>query len=165
MADKRDYYEVLGLDKSADEAAIKKAYRTLAKKYHPDMNPGDAEAEKNFKEVNEAYAVLSDAEKNREDCAMSLHELEMTQDTEARLDAQNAAIKELTGWNSELSERLNNARSRDAEILQNLRDAVTNQIKTDNRVTEIERYYVTYVARKKVEDDGNQIQEKPVSDE
>ena len=63
MADKRDYYEVLGLDKSADEAAIKKAYRTLAKKYHPDMNPGDAEAEKNFKEVNEAYAVLSDPEK------------------------------------------------------------------------------------------------------
>ncbi len=63
MADKRDYYEVLGLDKSADEAAIKKAYRGLAKKYHPDMNPGDAEAEKNFKEVNEAYAVLSDPEK------------------------------------------------------------------------------------------------------
>ena len=63
MADKRDYYEVLGLDKSADEAAIKKAYRQLAKKYHPDMNPGDAEAEKNFKEVNEAYAVLSDADK------------------------------------------------------------------------------------------------------
>ncbi len=63
MADKRDYYEVLGLDKSADESAIKKAYRQLAKKYHPDMNPGDAEAEKKFKEVNEAYAVLSDAEK------------------------------------------------------------------------------------------------------
>ncbi|MBQ8249827.1 MAG: molecular chaperone DnaJ [Clostridia bacterium] len=63
MADKRDYYEVLGLDKSADEATIKKAYRQLAKKYHPDMNPGDAEAEKNFKEVNEAYAVLSDPEK------------------------------------------------------------------------------------------------------
>lgn len=82
-----------------------------------------------------------------------------------RLNAQNAAIKELTGWNSELSERLNNARNRDAEILQNLRDAVTNQIKTDKRVTEIERYYVTYVARKKVEDDGDQIQEKPVSDE
>ncbi len=63
MADKRDYYEVLGVDKSADEASIKKAYRTLAKKYHPDMNPGDAEAERNFKEVNEAYAVLSDADK------------------------------------------------------------------------------------------------------
>lgn len=63
MADKRDYYEVLGLDKSADEGAIKKAYRNLAKKYHPDMNPGDAEAEKNFKEVNEAYAILSDPEK------------------------------------------------------------------------------------------------------
>jgi len=60
---KRDYYEALGIDKSADEAAIKKAYRTLAKKYHPDINPGDAEAEKKFKEVNEAYAVLSDPEK------------------------------------------------------------------------------------------------------
>ena len=63
MADKRDYYEVLGLDKSADDSAIKKAYRSLAKKYHPDMNPGDAEAEAKFKEVNEAYAVLSDSEK------------------------------------------------------------------------------------------------------
>ena len=60
---KRDYYEVLGVDRSADESAIKKAYRILAKKYHPDMNPGDAEAEKNFKEVNEAYAVLSDPDK------------------------------------------------------------------------------------------------------
>ncbi len=65
MAEKRDYYEVLGLSKGADDAAIKKAYRNLAKKYHPDMNPGDAEAEKNFKEVNEAYAVLSDAEKKQ----------------------------------------------------------------------------------------------------
>ena len=64
MADeKRDYYEVLGIDKSADDAAIKKAYRSQAKKYHPDLHPGDAEAEKNFKEVNEAYAVLSDSEK------------------------------------------------------------------------------------------------------
>lgn len=63
MAEKRDYYEVLGLNKGADEAAIKKAYRTLAKKYHPDMNPGDQEAEVKFKEVNEAYAVLSDAQK------------------------------------------------------------------------------------------------------
>lgn len=63
MADKRDYYEVLGVNKGAGEAEIKKAYRSLAKKYHPDMNPGDAEAEAKFKEVNEAYAVLSDAEK------------------------------------------------------------------------------------------------------
>lgn len=60
---KRDYYEVLGVDKNADEAALKKAYRTLAKKYHPDSNPGDQEAEKKFKEASEAYAVLSDPEK------------------------------------------------------------------------------------------------------
>ena len=59
----RDYYEVLGLDKTADADAIKRAYRQLAKKYHPDLNPGDAEAEKSFKEVNEAYSVLSDADK------------------------------------------------------------------------------------------------------
>ena len=63
---KRDYYEVLGVEKSADDAAIKKAYRQLAKKYHPDMNPGDAEAEKKFKEASEAYAVLSDPDKRRQ---------------------------------------------------------------------------------------------------
>lgn len=63
---KRDYYEVLGIGKDADDGAIKKAYRVLAKKYHPDMNPGDAEAEKKFKEASEAYAVLSDPEKRRQ---------------------------------------------------------------------------------------------------
>ena len=62
---KRDYYEVLGLQKSASADEIKKAYRTLAKKYHPDMNPGDKEAEAKFKEVNEAYDVLSDEDKRR----------------------------------------------------------------------------------------------------
>ena len=60
---KRDYYEVLGLQKSASADEIKRAYRQLAKKYHPDMNPGDAEAEQKFKEVNEAYAILSDTDK------------------------------------------------------------------------------------------------------
>ncbi len=63
---KRDYYEVLGVDKNADDAAIKKAYRQLAKKYHPDMNPGDKDAEVKFKEASEAYAVLSDPDKRRQ---------------------------------------------------------------------------------------------------
>nr|WP_288556243.1 molecular chaperone DnaJ [uncultured Mediterraneibacter sp.] len=63
---KRDYYEVLGVSRDVDDATLKKAYRKLAKKYHPDMNPGDAEAEKKFKEASEAYAVLSDAEKRRQ---------------------------------------------------------------------------------------------------
>ena len=63
---KRDYYEVLGVEKNADDSAIKSAYRKLAKKYHPDMNPGDKNAEAKFKEASEAYAVLSDPDKRRQ---------------------------------------------------------------------------------------------------
>ena len=59
MTKAKDYYEVLGVDKNADDETIKKAYRKLAKKYHPDTNAGNAEAEKKFKEISEAYAVLS----------------------------------------------------------------------------------------------------------
>lgn len=68
MADekKRDYYEVLGVSKTASEDEIKKAYRDLAKKYHPDLHPGDKEAEAKFKEASEAYSVLSDADKRRQ---------------------------------------------------------------------------------------------------
>ena len=63
---KRDYYEVLGVTKDADDATLKKAYRTLAKKYHPDANPGDQAAADKFKEASEAYSVLSDPEKRRQ---------------------------------------------------------------------------------------------------
>ena len=65
MAAKRDYYKVLGVDRNADDAALKKAYRKLAKKYHPDSNKDNPNAEEKFKEASEAYAVLSDKEKRK----------------------------------------------------------------------------------------------------
>lgn len=65
MADKRDYYEVLGVSKSATDEELKRAYRSLAKKYHPDLHPDDKQAEEKFKEVNEAYEVLSDKDKRQ----------------------------------------------------------------------------------------------------
>ena len=84
---KRDYYEVLGVDKNADDAALKKAYRALAKKYHPDMNPGDAEAEKKFKEASEAYAVLSDAENGANMTSLDTRHLKMAVEEPADLAA------------------------------------------------------------------------------
>jgi len=66
LADKRDYYEILGVGKSATDAELKKAYRTLAKQYHPDVNQNNKEAEAKFKELSEAYGILSDADKRRQ---------------------------------------------------------------------------------------------------
>src|SRR5512144_2327415 len=63
---KRDYYDVLGISKSASESDIKKAFRKLARKYHPDVNPGNKSSEQMFKEINEAYEVLSDAKKRQQ---------------------------------------------------------------------------------------------------
>ena len=62
---KADYYEMLGVARDADEATLKKAFRKLAMQYHPDRNPGDAEAEQRFKEINEAYEVLKDPKKRQ----------------------------------------------------------------------------------------------------
>ena len=65
MSGKRDYYEVLGLDRKATDDEIKKSFRSMARKFHPDKNPDDPGAEKNFKEVQEAYAILSNPEERR----------------------------------------------------------------------------------------------------
>ena len=90
---KRDYYEVLGVSKDADEAAIKKAYRALAKKYHPDMNPGDKEAEKKFKEASEAYAVLSDAENGVSMTSSAMRHLKAAPAVQADSAALTSAVR------------------------------------------------------------------------
>ena len=92
MAGKRDYYEVLGIDRNADDASIKKAYRKMAKKYHPDMNKDNPAAEEKFKEVTEAYNVLSDKEKKK--LQRLYHILELIKDLNGK-DTKEHAILEL----------------------------------------------------------------------
>ena len=75
MEERKDYYKILGIDKNADENTIKKAYRKLAKKYHPDTNAGNAQAAEKFKQITEAYSVLSDPEKKKMYPVRSLHRL------------------------------------------------------------------------------------------
>ena len=104
MDAKRDYYEVLGIDKNADRAAVKKAYRKLAKKYHPDTNKGNPQAEQKFKEVTEAYAVLSDPKKRNYMIGLAMRHLmspadreDMMTDTGRDLSRSGAARMVLTG--------------------------------------------------------------------
>ena len=86
MAEKRDYYEVLGVAKDADDAAIKKAYREIAKKYHPDINPS-AEAAEIFKEASEAYSVLSDKESVHSMISLVMQHLKEEQEEPADMAA------------------------------------------------------------------------------
>ena len=98
MSIKKDYYEVLGINKNADDKAIKKAYRKLAKKYHPDINPGDANAEAKFKEVTEAYEILSNPEKeNFMISSVMLLLMEQEERSQVRM-AMPAVLKALTAF-------------------------------------------------------------------
>ena len=98
MAEKRDYYEVLGVNKSAEQQTIKKAYRKLAKKYHPDTNAGDAHAEEMFKDVTEAYNVLSDDKKRKLYDEFGFAGLQEGFSAEAAREAKNAGYGGFGGF-------------------------------------------------------------------
>ena len=111
MGAKRDYYEVLGISRSADKDAIKKAYRKMAKKYHPDSNAGNPDAEEKFKEVTEAYNVLSDPEKKKlydqfghaaltalDSVALAVLEIVIAVLTEVRMAAIRNFISKVVTW-------------------------------------------------------------------
>ena len=98
MAAKRDYYETLGVNKSADVSTIKKAYRKLAKKYHPDTNAGDPHAEEMFKDVTEAYNVLSDDKKRKLYDEFGFAGLQEGFSAEAAREAQNAGFGGFGGF-------------------------------------------------------------------
>lgn len=95
MADERDYYEVLGLKKGASDDEIKKAFKKMARQYHPDLHPDDKECEEKFKEINKAYEILSDPEKDRNTISSVMPELILIMEAEALQADSTAADLEI----------------------------------------------------------------------